>query len=851
MSHYSSDHSADQPGATQLQQAQKRVQELRAEIEHNSYLYYALDEPAISDAAFDSLMRELEALEARYPELVVPSSPTQRVGGYQGETFAPVCHVERMYSLDNAMNLDELDSWLARTVKAVSDLAASHDSTVALNPDPDPATNQVDQALLADGTPLELVCELKIDGSSLALTYTNGELTRAATRGDGTTGEDITANVRTIHDIPLRLSPRVMEQARQLGSIEVRGEAYMPMASFERLNQEILAAANGSAAATDTSDPFGVPVPAAAPGAVATSAPVAGVPGADGGSGAATSTPVAGAIAANASLADGAIAGSAAPAANASSTDDHKPRVPKLFANPRNAASGSLRQKDPQVTAHRDLATFMYAIPDVLTADPRFGLRSQWQFLAWLKSAGFHINPNIALCTTAADVHRFCVDADKLRASLPYAIDGVVVKVNSFALQRQLGFTAKAPRWAIAYKFAPEEQTSLLRHIVVQVGRTGVLTPVAEFDPVVVAGSTVARATLHNADEVSRKDVRVGDTIIVRKAGDVIPEVVGPVLNLRPDDAQPWHMPTRCPSCSSPVFKDEDGVAWRCVSAECPAQRQERLEHWASRGALDIDGLGPRLIEKLVEAGLLRNVADFYNLTTESIANIPTGELKFRIESANKRKKVGDFSREPALVGKVVATKLVAQVERSKSRSFERVLFGLGIRNVGRQIADLIARKFTNIDELIAAREPDLEAIEGVGPVIALNIVEFFSTAQNQDLIRRLRQAGVRLSNAKEETAGSAQGSQGLTAPAQSLAGLTFVLTGTLEHYPREEAEELLRNLGAKTSSSVSHHTSYVVAGPGAGSKLNKAEQLGIPILNEAQLLDILETGKVKDETDA
>jgi DNA ligase (NAD+) len=747
-----------------LEEAEARVGQLREEIEHNSYLYYALDEPAISDAAFDSLMRELMELEELYPQLVAPSSPTQRVGGYLGEAFAPVRHAERMYSLDNAMNTTELSAWLARMAEALGDAQ-------------------------------QFVCEFKIDGSSLALTYEAGELARAATRGDGTTGEDVTANARAVRDIPLRLKagagagrpgsaelPAVGElfpadvpssadslqpaaepaaaaiaPAGGLAAIEVRGEVFMPKESFERLNavEEREAEASGRAA--------------------------------------------------------------------------------KPFANPRNAAAGSLRQKDPRVTAQRDLATFIYAMPDSSAAV--LGLASQWQLLGWLRGAGFRVNPDVALCHTAADVLHFCEQAEQRRAELPSESDGVVVKVESFAAQKALGFTAKAPRWAIAYKFPPEEKTTLLRRIVVQVGRTGALTPVAEFDPVRVAGSTVARATLHNLDEVRRKDVRVGDTIIVRKAGDVIPEVIGPVMSLRAADAAEWEMPRNCPSCGSAVFRDADGAAFRCVSGECPAQLQERLEHWVSRGAMDIDGLGAKLIEKLVEQGKLRDVADFYSLDAQALAELPTGEEKYaRALTPEKRRQTGDYEKIPALVGKTIAVKTMAQIDESRNRPFARVLFGLGVRNVGKQVAELLAAHTGSIDALAAAPAEELEAIEGVGPVIARTVAEFFASEQNAHIVERLRAAGVTLALSPAE-----QEAQEAPKP---LAGLTFVLTGSLERHVRSEAEAALKALGAKASGSVSAKTSYVVAGPGAGSKLEKAQKLGVRVLGEDDLEQILATGE-------
>jgi DNA ligase (NAD+) len=460
-------------------------------------------------------------------------------------------------------------------------------------------------------------------------------------------------------------------------------------------------------------------------------------------------------------------------------------------------------------------------------------VQGQWELLGWLRDAGFHVNPTIERCHTAAQVHAFCEHALESRDSLPYEIDGVVVKVDRFATQRALGFTAKAPRWAIAFKFPPEEKTTVLRRIVVQVGRTGVLTPVAEFDPVVVAGSTVARATLHNEDEVHRKDVRVGDTIVIRKAGDVIPEVLVPVVSLRPGSAAPWAMPHECPSCGSTAYRDEDGVAWRCVSAKCPAQRLERLNHWVSRGALDIDGLGDKLIEKMVEAGLVANIADFYRLTAEDIALIDTGETKFvRVLSREKREETGDYEKEPVLVGPVVAQKIYGQIQQSKARPFARVLFGLGVRNVGKTVAELITKRFNTIDALVAATEEELTLIDGIGPVIARTMAEYLATPANQHLLARLRQAGLQF---EQDTSSQKP---------QTLAGLTFVLTGTLEKYGRSEAEALLKQYGAKASGSVSAKTSYVVAGPNAGSKLAKAQQLGIPVLDEAQLEQVIKSGE-------
>ena len=701
---------AEQGNLFEGQDPAARAEALRREIEHHSYQYYALDAPTISDAAFDSLMRELREIEAAHPELVTASSPTQRVGGYVGEQFAPVVHERRMYSLDNAMDLDELDEWMERTAEACGG---------ALPP---------------------LCCELKIDGSSIALTYEDGVLVRAATRGDGTTGEDVTVNMRTVRDVPLRLRDEARGAiAPGVETLELRGEVYMPKKSFEALN-------------------------AAA---------------------------------------------------------EEEGRAP--FANPRNAAAGSLRQKDPAVTKMRDLSTFMYAIAD----DAALEVEGQWELLQWLRKAGFHVNPDVRLCTTAEEVRGFCRECLDRRESLPYEIDGVVVKVNDFARQRAMGFTARAPRWAIAFKFPPEEKTTLLRDITVQVGRTGARTPVAELVPVVVAGSTVARATLHNLDEVHRKDVRVGDTVIVRKAGDVIPEVLGPVLSLRSPEARIWEMPSVCPSCGSPVVRDPGEVAFRCISIDCPAQALERLLHWASRGALDIDGMGEEIVSRLVESGRVADVADYYSLSEEELASLDMGRVK--------------ADGEPVRLGHTVAKKLVAAIEASKGRPFARVLFGLGIRHVGKTTAEAIAAAYSSMDALAAAGEDELAGIYGVGPKVAHGMWLFFRTPDNVSVIERLRAAGVTMADEAVVP--------GEEVP-QVLAGLTFVLTGTLTHsgMTRDEAGARLKAMGAKVSGSVSKKTSFVVAGENAGSKYDKAVALDVPVLDEAQLLNLLETGEVPRE---
>ena len=692
-----------------------RAAELNRILNHAAYAYYALDNPELTDAEFDRLLIELQQLEAAYPELVTEDSYTQRVGGYVSEQFEPVQHAARMYSMDDAMNLEELDAWLSRT----------------------------DEALGASPTnPVAYTCELKIDGLGVALTYRDGQFVRAATRGDGSTGENVTANVLTISDVPRELALAGLEQVENRGlnqSIEVRGEVYMPKHSFIRLNEDADAAGK------------------------------------------------------------------------------------QPFANPRNAAAGSLRQKDPKITAHRDLETFIYAVADEGPLD----VHSQWEFLNWLRSCGFNVNPHARRCLSAHEVHDFCAQALEQRGDLNYDIDGVVVKVDSFASQEALGFTSRAPRWAIAFKFPPEEKQTVLREIRIQVGRTGVLTPVAEFDPVTVAGSTIARATLHNLDEIRRKNVREGDTIIVHKAGDVIPEVVGPVLSLRPADAVEFQMPTTCPSCGSPVFQEEGEVAFRCVSIDCPAQAVERLIHWGSRKAMDIDGLGDELINRMVEGGVLSDVADFYDkLTEETLANMPTGRV-YDTDTADH------LSGDSIPVGHTIAKKVMAKVEESKTRGLGRVLFGIGMRHVGANVAELLAQEFGSIQALATAPVEKIAEIPGIGPKIAESVHEFFSIPENVAVIERLRQAGVVLEEEKAEN----------ELP-QTLAGLTFVLTGTLEHFTRDEAGAQLKAMGAKVSGSVSKKTSFVVAGEAAGSKLTKAESLSVPVLDEAALQQILETGQ-------
>lgn len=688
-----------------------RIDALRKEIEHHNHLYYGLDAPEISDAAYDDLVAELKRLEERFPQLLSADSPTATVGAGHTRLFEQVQHARRMYSLDNAMDAGELTRWLARIRESVA------------------------------ASPCTFVCELKIDGSSVALTYEDGVLSRAATRGDGLTGEDVTANVRTIEDVPQRLA------LRTAADVEVRAEVFMPLASFERLNLE--------------QEKAGAP----------------------------------------------------------------------LFANPRNAAAGSLRQKDSRVTASRDLATYAYAI-----ADPSIlGLKRQSEVLGWLERAGLKVNPETRACADEAAVFEYCESALARRHELPYEIDGVVVKVDELAVQERLGYTSKAPRWAIAYKFPPEEKTSVLRDIRVQVGRTGALTPLAEFDPVRVAGSTISRATLHNIDEIRRKDVRIGDTIIVRKAGDVIPEVVGPILGMRPSGAEEWQMPENCPSCGGQIWKPEGEVASRCVNASCPAQRFEKLAHWASRAAMDIDGMGGEIITRLIAADLVHDVSDFYRLGLDQLAALDMGRTK----------KDGSV----VTLGPVMAEKLMAAIDDSRARPLSRVLAGLGIRHVGVTVAESIAQRFRSIEVLEGAlaagnsgaadnaersdAHDPVADIDGVGPVIASSVRAFFSNPENLAIINNLRSLKVRMEEEPAESKG-----QG------ALSGLVFVLTGTLESMKRSEAAARLKALGARVTDSVSAGTSYLVAGDSAGSKLDKARRLGVPVIDEGALAELFETGK-------
>lgn len=702
-----------------------RVQELRKLLDYHAWRYYFLDDPLISDFQFDSYLHELSELESKYPELDDPNSYTHRIGGFVSNKFAACEHAKRMYSIDDAMNLEELDAWLERT----------------------------EAALAAQGVSAPTyTCELKIDGLGIALTYKNGRFVRGATRGDGHIGEDVSENVLTISDVPRHLAREGLAAVSHQGldsMLEIRGEVYMPKHSFFELNQQI---------------------------------------------------------------------------ERENETRELEGKKPKRnFANPRNAAAGSLRQKNANIVAKRDLKTFIYAIAD----EKPLALHTQWDFLNWLKASGFHVNPHAKTCQDARAVHEFCAHALEERASLDYDIDGVVVKVNDFSQQEFLGFTARAPRWAIAFKFPPVQVQTTLQDIIVQVGRTGVLTPVAIFDQVSVAGSSVSRATLHNLDEVRRKDCRIGDTVLVHKAGDVIPELVAPVLEgdlLRAHNERPlWNMPSTCPACGSPVVHEDGEVAIRCISLDCPAQAKERLIHWCSRKALDIDGLGEELIGRLVESGLAADVADFY---TERFA-ISLSEVKTNRTYTSTK---GEHEAGEAVpVGEKLAKKILAEVEQSKTKGLARVLFGLGIRLVGERCARVLAEHFVSMEALMRANAQEIAEIDGVGEKIAESLVQFLHAATNQQVITRLENEGLVLAETNMHRS-------------LALAGFSFVLTGTLEHFTRDTARDALLQLGARVSGSVSRKTSFVVAGASAGSKLEKAHALGVSVLNEEDLQEILDS---------
>ena len=661
-----------------------RIDELRRQVRHHSYRYHVLDAPEISDGDYDRLFRELESLEEQHPELVVSDSPTQRVGAPASDLFAPLQHRQRMFSLDNVESIEDLEAWEARMARQLEPGRRGY------------------------------VCELKIDGLAVSLTYEHGVLVRAATRGDGVSGEDITPNIRAIDAIPLRLlstAPDIME---------VRGEVYMPLPAFEDLNQR------------------------------------------------------------QAALGD------------------------RLFTNPRNAAAGSVRQKDPAVTASRSLSIWVYQLGYV-EGGPAF--ERHWETLEYLRDLGLRVNPASETARDLAGVEAYVARAEVERHRHDYQTDGVVVKLDSLSEQRGLGFTAKAPRWAVAYKFPPEEQTTILRAIQINIGRTGAATPFAVLEPVFVGGANVGMATLHNEDEIHRKDVRVGDTVVVRRAGDVIPEVVGPVPSLRTGKEQVWNMPATCPFCGNPIVRPDDGKVARCTGGlQCPSRLREWLAHFASRGGMDIDGMGYKTIDLLLREKLIENPADIFFLQADDLLGFDGW-------------------------GEVSVANLLAAIEAARTRPLHRLLVALGIRHVGGTVARLLSRSFGTVDRLLGAGEAELAAIEGIGPTIAASVREWAADPENLGLIDRMRAGGVQLAD-KQPTGGSSL-----------LEGLAVVITGTLSSLGREEAKLAVEDRGGRVTSSVSKKTSVVVAGVSAGSKLARAEELGVPVLDETSFLRLLEEG--------
>jgi DNA ligase (NAD+) len=674
-----------------------RIAELRDQVAHHNRQYHELDDPEITDGEFDVLVNELRRLEAEHPELAEPDSPAVAVGGAPSTAFAPVVHSSPMTSLDNAMDAAELAAWGQRVLRAL------------------------------DGATPTFVCELKIDGVAMSLRYEHGRYVRAATRGDGRVGEDVTANVGTVEAVPDRLSGDTVPDV-----LEVRGEIYMPTSSFDALN-----------AAADEADE-------------------------------------------------------------------------RRFVNPRNAAAGSLRQKDPSITATRRLAFWSYQVGEVSGAAPAFACHTE--SLEYLTTQGLPVNPETQTFHSLDEVLEHCLFWQEHRHDLDYEIDGVVVKLDDLDQRARLGFTSRAPRWAIAFKFPPEERTTHLERIQVSIGRTGRATPFAVLDPVFVGGSTVSMATLHNQDQVRLKDVRPGDTVVVRKAGDVIPEVVGPVLALRPENSEPWEFPTTCPCpLASTLVRLEGEADTRCIEPTCPFQRDQRVIYWASRGAMDIEGLGERTVTQLTARELVADPSDLYVLTADEIETLE------------------GFARPSA-------EKLVAAIAESANRPVPRVLTALGIKHLGPAASQALAAEFGTVERVMSATTDELAAVDGVGPVIARSIAEWSAKESNQAFILRLRTVGVDLGS--EEAAAAAAAER--AAVPQVLAGKTVVVTGTLEGYTREEAEAAITARGGKSPGSVSSKTTAVVVGesPGA-SKLSKAEQLGVPLLDVSGFEHLLETGEL------
>ena len=667
-------------------ETKEKVFQLREQLQKAGYAYYVMDSPIMEDGVYDQLYRQLQDLETEYPELITADSPTQRVGDRPVTRFNSVKHNIPLYSLENAFDERELAKWSTRWQKQLETIPE-----------------------------FSYVCELKIDGSAIALTYENGILVRGATRGDGVTGEEITQNIRTIRSIPLKLNLDHLDHPPQ--RIEVRGEAFLPLKVFAAINQA--RSKSGEA----------------------------------------------------------------------------------LFANPRNAAAGTLRQLDAKIVAQRQLNFFAYT----LHAE-NLAITSQWESLELLQQMGFLVNPHRQLCNSLAEVEAYFQEWDTGRKTLPYMTDGVVVKLNDYQLQQQLGFTQKFPRWAIALKYPAEETPTIVKDMIVNVGRTGAVTPMAVMEPVQLAGTTVQRATLHNSDRVAELDIRVGDTVIIRKAGEIIPEVVRVLTDLRPTNTVPYQMPRDCPECSSPLIRPKTEAVTRCVSLSCPAILRGSIIHWASRNALDIKGLGEKMAILLLKHNLVTSVADLYSLTVAQIASL---------------ERMGTKSAE----------NLVTAIAESKNQTYDRLLYGLGIRYVGSTNAKILTENFSTIEELSQASFESIEAVYGIGAEIAQSVFEWVRIPANQILIRQLQDAGLEFSSASRTSTNKTD---------QIFSGKTFVITGTLPTLKRDEAKKLIEQAGGKVTGSISQKTDYLLLGENAGSKLAKAEQLAIAQLSEADLLNML-----------
>ena len=684
----------------------ERINELRALIRYHEERYYVLNDPEIADAEFDALMKELERLESENPDLVTEDSPTRRVGGRVAAGFATVEHVEPMLSLDNAYSEDELREFDDRVRRGLG-LDTGSDDAVAY------------------------VAELKIDGLSVALTYQDRQLVRGATRGDGTRGEDVTPNIRTIRAIPLRL-----RDTAPADRFEIRGEIFLPRKAFDRINRE--------------------------------------------------------------REAEGEI----------------------LFANPRNAAAGTLRNLDPALVATRGLSAYFYQ----LVGQSALGAGSvgtHLDTLDRLRQMGLPVEAHRTRCLGVAELLVFCREWEQKRRSLDFDTDGVVIKVDQLVDRRLLGATSKFPRWAIAFKFPAEQKTTLLKKIEVNVGRTGAVTPFAVLEPVFVSGSTVSMATLHNADDIQRKDIREGDWVLVEKAGDVIPRVVGPILGRRPPDATPWEMPTVCPRCGAALQREEGEAVWRCENTSCPARLQRGLEHFASRSAMNIEGLGESLIAQLISGGYVSDYADVYGLKTTTLASLTSTSARADGKAIERR------------FGEKNAAKVVAQIERSRTNELWRLIYGLGIRHVGERAAQVLADAFGSMDALSAATAEQLQQTREIGPVLAASVRTWFDEPRNRQLVERLGAAGVRM-----EIPADARAARQIEGP---LAGKTYVLTGTLQSMTRDDATLAIERLGGKVAGSVSRKTTAVIVGSDAGSKADKARELGVPTLDEPAFVALIE----------